>query len=94
MDGAARPALLLSLGFRPSWLEPSRVWQLAASVSLAMADAAEPTVGLAPGSVRLKWPNDLVVGDRRRRASGSLAASSARPRAWECRGRPRSWGSA
>ena len=54
-------ALLLSLGFRPSWLEPSRVWQLAASVSLAMADAAEPTVGLAPGSVRLKWPNDLVA---------------------------------
>jgi BirA family biotin operon repressor/biotin-[acetyl-CoA-carboxylase] ligase len=57
----AGSALLLSLGFRPSWLEPSRVWQLAASVSLAMADAAESTAGLAPRSVRLKWPNDLVA---------------------------------
>jgi BirA family transcriptional regulator, biotin operon repressor / biotin---[acetyl-CoA-carboxylase] ligase len=54
-------ALLLSLGFRPSWLEPSRVWQLAASMSLAMADAAESTAELAPRSVRLKWPNDLVA---------------------------------
>jgi BirA family biotin operon repressor/biotin-[acetyl-CoA-carboxylase] ligase len=54
-------ALLLSLGFRPSWLEPGRVWQIAASVSLAMAEAAESTVELAPRTVRLKWPNDLVA---------------------------------
>jgi BirA family biotin operon repressor/biotin-[acetyl-CoA-carboxylase] ligase len=57
----AGSALLLSLGFRPSWLEPSRVWQIAASVSLAMAHAAESTTQLAPRSVRLKWPNDLVA---------------------------------
>lgn len=54
-------ALLCSLGFRPAWLEPERPWQLAAIVSLAMADAAEDHAGLAPGAIRLKWPNDLVI---------------------------------
>ena len=54
-------ALLLSLGFRPTWLPPDRVWRLAAVTSLAMADAAEDLAGLAPGTIRLKWPNDLVV---------------------------------
>lgn len=56
-------ALLLSLGFRPSWLEPERVWRLAATVSMAMADAAESTAGLPPRAIRLKWPNDLVAED-------------------------------
>jgi BirA family biotin operon repressor/biotin-[acetyl-CoA-carboxylase] ligase len=54
-------ALLLSLGFRPAWLEPDRVWRLAAVVSLAMADAAETVVGLPAGTLQLKWPNDLVI---------------------------------
>ena len=54
-------ALLCSLGFRPAWLEPERPWRLAAIVSLAMADAAEDHAGLAPGAIRLKWPNDLVI---------------------------------
>ena len=54
-------ALLLSLGFRPTWLEPDRAWQLAAIVSLAMADAATSIAGLADGVIRLTWPNDLVV---------------------------------
>jgi len=54
-------ALLLSLGFRPDWLPPDRVWRLAAVASLAMADGAEATAGLPAGTVRLKWPNDLVV---------------------------------
>ena len=53
--------LLASLGFRPTYLEPAAQWRLAAIVSLAMAEAAESTAGLAPGTVRLKWPNDLVV---------------------------------
>lgn len=53
--------LLLSLGFRPTWLEPDRAWRLAATVSLAMADAAEAVAGLPARSVRLKWPNDLVI---------------------------------
>jgi BirA family biotin operon repressor/biotin-[acetyl-CoA-carboxylase] ligase len=54
-------ALLLSLGFRPDWLPPERVWRLAATVSLAMADAAEEVAGLPDRAIRLKWPNDLVV---------------------------------
>jgi BirA family biotin operon repressor/biotin-[acetyl-CoA-carboxylase] ligase len=57
----AGAALLLSLGFRPTWLEPERVWRLAATVSLAMADAAEEAAGLPDGAIRLKWPNDLVI---------------------------------
>lgn len=54
-------ALLLSLGFRPTWLAPELVWRLAATVSLAMAEAAEAAAGLPDGSIRLKWPNDLVT---------------------------------
>jgi BirA family biotin operon repressor/biotin-[acetyl-CoA-carboxylase] ligase len=53
--------LLLSLGFRPTWLAPDRAWQLASAASLAMADAAEATAGLPDRAVRLKWPNDLVI---------------------------------
>lgn len=53
--------LLLSLGFRPDWLAPDRVWRLPAVASLAMADAAEANAGLPGGTVRLKWPNDLVI---------------------------------
>lgn len=54
-------ALLVSLGFRPTWLAPGRTWRLAATVALAMADAAEDAAGLPVGSIRCKWPNDLVV---------------------------------
>ena len=56
-------ALLLSLGFRPTWLAPGHAWRLAATVSLAMADAAEDAAGLRDRAVRLKWPNDLVIED-------------------------------
>jgi BirA family biotin operon repressor/biotin-[acetyl-CoA-carboxylase] ligase len=54
-------ALLLSLGFRPAWIEPERAWRVVATVSMAMAEAAEEIAGLAVGAIRLKWPNDLVV---------------------------------
>jgi BirA family biotin operon repressor/biotin-[acetyl-CoA-carboxylase] ligase len=53
--------LLLSLGFRPTWLAPDQAWRLAATVSLAMADAGESVAGLPDGAIRLKWPNDLVI---------------------------------
>lgn len=67
-------ALLLSLGFRPTWLEPDRVWRLGATVSLAMADAAEEVAGLPDRAIRLKWPNDLTaeVGDDARKLAGVL----------------------
>jgi BirA family biotin operon repressor/biotin-[acetyl-CoA-carboxylase] ligase len=57
----AGAGLLLSLGFRPAWSPPDAVWRLAAVTSLAMAEAAEEVAGLADNSVRLKWPNDLVL---------------------------------
>ncbi len=54
-------ALLASLGFRPTWLAPDRMWRLPATVALAMCDAAEDVGGLRQGAIRLKWPNDLVI---------------------------------
>ena len=70
--------LLLSLGFRPAWLDPDRAWRLAATISLAMADAAEEVAGLPDRCVRLKWPNDLVIAtDSAGRALDPLAAADA-----------------
>ncbi len=57
----AGAALLVSLGFRPTWLPVERTWRLGASVALAMADAAEDASGLPVGTIRAKWPNDLVI---------------------------------
>jgi BirA family biotin operon repressor/biotin-[acetyl-CoA-carboxylase] ligase len=57
----AGAGLLVSIGFRPTWLDLDDTWRLAALVALAMADAAEDAAGLAEGAIRLKWPNDLVV---------------------------------
>lgn len=54
-------ALLLSLGFEPDYVEPARLWRLAAIVALAMADAGEEVAGLPDGMLALKWPNDIVV---------------------------------
>ena len=54
-------ALLCSIGFTPTWLDPEQAWRLAAIVSLAMAEAGESTAGLEPRTIHLKWPNDLVI---------------------------------
>jgi BirA family transcriptional regulator, biotin operon repressor / biotin---[acetyl-CoA-carboxylase] ligase len=75
-------ALLLSLGFRPTWLAPDRTWRLAGTAALAMCDAAEETAGLPVGAVRMKWPNDLVVETAGPRAllAGDLTPDAARAR--------------
>ena len=75
-------ALLVSLGFRPCWLEVDRTWRLAALAGLAMADAAEEIAGLAEGTLRMKWPNDLVVvtGGPGAALIGDLSADDARAR--------------
>jgi BirA family transcriptional regulator, biotin operon repressor / biotin---[acetyl-CoA-carboxylase] ligase len=57
----AGAALLLSLGFEPAYVEPDRLWRVAAIVALAMADAGEEVAGLPMGMLNLKWPNDIVV---------------------------------
>ena len=62
-------AVLASVGFRPTWLEPGHLWRLGAVVSMAMAEACEIAVGLREGAIHLKWPNDLVALDR---ASGTV----------------------
>lgn len=78
----AGAALLLSAGFRPTWLDLDDTWRLAALVALAMADAAEDVAGLAEGAIRLKWPNDLVVvhGGPDALLVGDLTAEEARRR--------------
>lgn len=67
-------ALLASLGFRPAWLEPADTWRLAATVSVAMAEAGEQVAALPAGTIRLKWPNDLVLetGGAIRKIAGVL----------------------
>ncbi|CAN5839791.1 N/A [soil metagenome] len=54
-------ALLLSAGFRPSSLTTRHAWRLAATLSLAMLDAAEDAAGLKDDTLWLKWPNDIVA---------------------------------
>ena len=78
----AGAALLCSLGFRPTWLAPDRAWRIAATVALAMADAAEEVAGLPVGAVRLKWPNDLVIetGGPKALLVGELSAAGAAAR--------------
>jgi BirA family transcriptional regulator, biotin operon repressor / biotin---[acetyl-CoA-carboxylase] ligase len=61
--------VLVSVGFRPTWLDVDHAWRLGAIASLAMAEAAEIASALRGGRIRLKWPNDLVAIDR---ASGSV----------------------
>jgi BirA family biotin operon repressor/biotin-[acetyl-CoA-carboxylase] ligase len=55
-------SLLTSLLFRPQFLPPSLAQQLTMLCSLAMAGAIEAETGL---SIGLKWPNDLVFGNRK-----------------------------
>ena len=68
--------LLLSIGFRPTWLDSEHAWRLAAIVTLTMAEACEIAAGLRAGTAQLKWPNDLVAIDARsgdvRKLSGVL----------------------
>ncbi len=63
-------ALLVSILFRPSRLGADRRWVVPAAVALAAADACGPLTAI-------KWPNDLLVGDRK--LAGILAEAEADP---------------
>jgi BirA family transcriptional regulator, biotin operon repressor / biotin---[acetyl-CoA-carboxylase] ligase len=63
-------ALLFSVVLRPTWLPPDRVGVLALAAGLAMVSAARE---LAAQELRCKWPNDLLIDDRK--AGGILAES-------------------
>jgi BirA family transcriptional regulator, biotin operon repressor / biotin---[acetyl-CoA-carboxylase] ligase len=69
----ARPgqALMLSLLLRRGGTEP-RPWRFTALASVALAEAIE--VLLPELSVTIKWPNDLVIADRK--VAGVLAEST------------------
>jgi BirA family biotin operon repressor/biotin-[acetyl-CoA-carboxylase] ligase len=60
-DAPAGAGLLVSCGFRPTWIEPRHGWRLGAIAALSMLDAAEEVGGLPDGTLGLKWPNDLVA---------------------------------
>jgi BirA family biotin operon repressor/biotin-[acetyl-CoA-carboxylase] ligase len=67
-------SLLLSVLLRPT-LPPERLHLVTAVVALAAAGAVDEVAGFRPG---LKWPNDLVVDDRKLAgvlAEGGLPAS-------------------
>ena len=73
-------ALLMSIGFRPTNLALRHGWRLAATVSLAMVDAAEAAAGLADNALRLKWPNDIVAAypdGRLEKVAGVLGETAA-----------------
>ena len=56
-------SLLTSILLRPGpSLPPERAHLVVAAVALSAADAIEAATGVRPG---LKWPNDLVVDDRK-----------------------------
>ena len=57
----AGSCLLLSLILRPN-LPPARVQIATMACGLAAADAIEDVTGVQAG---LKWPNDLLIGDRK-----------------------------
>lgn len=60
-EAPAGSALLMSVLFRPS-LPPERLHLVTIAVALAAADATAAVAGFRPS---LKWPNDLVVDDRK-----------------------------
>ena len=55
-------ALLFSIVLRPTWLPPDRAGVLSLAAGLAMANAAREVAEL---EVRCKWPNDLLLDDRK-----------------------------
>lgn len=63
--------LLASVLLRPL-AQPGRLYACTAAVALALADASHELAGVAP---EVKWPNDLLIGDRK--LAGVLAESDA-----------------
>jgi BirA family biotin operon repressor/biotin-[acetyl-CoA-carboxylase] ligase len=54
--------LTFSILLRPKFLEPRHQFQVSMMISLSLADAIGALTSLA---VKLKWPNDLFVGDKK-----------------------------
>jgi BirA family biotin operon repressor/biotin-[acetyl-CoA-carboxylase] ligase len=65
--------VLVSVGFRPTWLDIGYTWRLGGIASLVMAEAAEIAGALRGGTIRLKWPTDRGASDRDSGAVRKLA---------------------
>lgn len=60
--------LLLSVIYHPSWLETGAQFYLSMAVALSLHDAVcdlPSTVHPPSPPVKIKWPNDLYIGDRK-----------------------------
>lgn len=69
-ESAAGQNLLVSAIFYPRWLEASQQFGLSIAVALALCDTV---IALSPqhaSSIRVKWPNDLYLADKK--AAGIL----------------------
>ena len=60
--GGRRNNIALSVLLRPIFLEPRQQFQLTQCVALAVRDTLAEFL---PRPVRIKWPNDVLVGDRK-----------------------------
>lgn len=69
-DDTPGASLLVSILFRPPW-PPDEWHRLTQAVAVAAVLACRDTCGLEPS---LKWPNDLLVGDRK--LAGILAETA------------------
>ena len=75
--------LTFSLVLKPTWLPIADQYQLTKAVSLGIADYLMPLIAEGERSVRIKWPNDIYVDDKKicgilithRIAGGQIAAS-------------------
>jgi BirA family biotin operon repressor/biotin-[acetyl-CoA-carboxylase] ligase len=70
-EAEAGAALLVSVLLRPGGLRPSRFFLLAAAAGVAAREACQQVGGFTPA---LKWPNDLMIGDRK--LAGILAEAT------------------
>ena len=75
--------LTFSLVLKPTWLPIADQYQLTKAVSLGIADCLAPLITEGERRVRIKWPNDIYVDDKKicgilithRIAGGQIAAS-------------------
>jgi BirA family biotin operon repressor/biotin-[acetyl-CoA-carboxylase] ligase len=70
-EAEAGAALLMSILFREVGAE-ARPWRFTSMASLAVVEAVQPL--LARGSAAIKWPNDVMLDDRK--VAGVLAETS------------------
>ncbi len=70
--------LTFSLLLIPTFLDPKQQFVLTAAISLAVARWME---SLIPGNVKIKWPNDIFVGDRK--IGGILIENILKGKTWK-----------